>query len=136
MAGERNWKHASKHTAWGGGTGAGRIIKLGENWSGAAFVWAFSLTKAGAAVITLTNAAPGVQGVSATYDAGYVHPSTGKVVGATIIDPMISEATLEGLTYDAENDLILYYDFLVTPAGGVQRPVTYGTFTIRQGIGD
>jgi len=136
MAGERNWKHASKHTPWGGGTGAGRIIKLGADWSAATFVWAFATTSNGSPVITLNNAAAGTQGVSATYDANYVHPKTGQVVGATIIDPMISEATLEGLTYSGANDLVLYHDVLVTPSGGAQRPIAYGTLTIRQGIGD
>lgn len=136
MAGERNWKHPTKHAPWGGGTGAGDIYKLGANWSGAAFVWAFSLTPNGAAVITLNAAAAGVQGVSATYDAGYVHPVSGEVIGATRIVPHITEATLEALTYTGTNDLPLYYDLLVTPTGEPQRVIAYGTLTIRQGIGD
>lgn len=136
MAGERNWVHRSKHVPWGGGTGAGEIYKLGADWSGAAFVWAFSTTKNGSPAFTLNAAAAGVQGVSATYDASYIHPSSGEVVGATRIVPQIDEATLEALTYNGTNDLVLYYDLLVTPTGEPQRVIAYGTLTIRQGIGD
>lgn len=140
MAFERNAVHRSRHTPWGGATGAGDIVILGVNWSAAAFVWAFCKTIGGTPStpngFSLANAASGSEGVSATYDAAYVHPETGEVVGATRITPQVNEATLEGLTYTGTDPLVLYHDLLVTPSGQPQRPVAYGTLTIHQGIGD
>jgi hypothetical protein len=136
MAAERNWTHRTKHAPWGAGTGAGDIVVVGLDLSAAAFVWAFADTPSGSADITLTNAAVSVQGVSAVWDPNFVHPRSGEVVGATIITPHISEATLEGLTFSGTSPLVLYHDLLVTPSGGVQRPVLYGTLTVHQGVGD
>lgn len=140
MAAERNWIHRTKHAPWGAGTGAGQVVILGQDLTGAAFVWAFATTAngtpSGSTGFTLTNAAPTVQGVSATYDAAYVDPETGAVVGATIINPHISEETLEALTFTGTGPLTLYQDLLVTPSGLVQRPVVFGTLTIYQGVGD
>lgn len=136
MAGERNWVHRSKHVPWVGGASVGYIVKLGADWSGAAFAMSFALTSNGSPVITLAAAAAGVQGVSAVYDANYIHPESGEVVGATLLTPHITEATLEGLTYDGTNPLTLYYDLLVTPSGEPQRVELYGTLTVHQGVGD
>lgn len=141
MAAERNWKHPSRHTPFGAGTGQGKIIKVGADWSGAAFVWAFATTtngtpSGGTTGFTINAAAAGIQGVSAVYDPNYVHPKTGMVVGATLITPQIDEATLEGLTYTGTADLVLYYDLNVTPTGQPQRTLAYGTLSIRQAIGD
>ena len=136
MAAERNWTHRSKRTPWIGGISVGPIIKAGADWSDAAFVMTFAATPTGSALITLSNATAGSQGVSATFDPDFVHPKTGMIVGATEIVPHITEATLEGLTYDGTNPKTLYFDLLVTPSGEPQRPVLYGTLTVHQGIGD
>lgn len=138
MAFERNYVHRSKHAPWGGGTGAGEIVVLGKDWSGAAFKWSFGPAVGSAADITLVNAAAGAQGVSATYDANYVHPDTGAIVGATTIVPQIDEATLEGLAWggDPTAALVKQHELLVTPAGEPQRPYAHGTFTLYAGIGD
>ena len=140
MAFERPYIHRNKHAVWGGaGSEAGEIVVLGKDWSGAAFVWAFGPAQGSAASITLTNASAGSQGVSATYDAGYVHPATGAVVGATTIKPQINEATFEALSWGstpADQPLPLEHDLLVTPSGEAQRPYAYGTFTLYPGIGD
>ena len=132
-----DFTHDTKHTPWGGDTGFGDIIVLGKNWSAATFVWTFAATLGGAAVITLVNAAAGTQGVSATYDAAYVHPQTGQVVGATTIRPLITEATIEALTWPAvPASLVLIHDLLVTPSGAMQLAYAKGTMTITAGVGD
>lgn len=138
MAFERNWVHRSKHTPWGGGTGAGEIVRYGVDWSGAAFVWAFGASAGGAAVITLVNQAAGTEGVSAVYDPDLVHPISGAIVGGTIITPLIAEAAFEGLAWGSDPDAakVLHHDLLITPVGLPQRPECFGTLTIYPGIGD
>ena len=128
----------SKHTPWGGATGTADMIVLGLDWSGAAFKMSFAPLVGSAAVITLTNAAAGTQGISATYDAGYVDDVTGLVVGATIIRPQIDEATFEALTWgsDTTAPLVLYHDFIVTPTGEPQFVWFDGVTTILPGVGD
>lgn len=132
--------HMSRHVQWGGATGDADLIEMGVDWSGAAFAWNFSATPGGTPIagLALATAAAGSQGVSATYDAGYVHPESGAVVGATTMRPQIGEAALEELVWgsDPAAPLVLYYDFLVTPSGEPQRVHCYGTFTLYPGIGD
>lgn len=138
MAFRLDYSHPSRHVPFGGAVGDADIIYLGLNWSGAAFAMTFAASEGGSALVTLTNASAGTQGVSATYDSGYVHPTTGATVGATTIRPFITEATLEGLTYpsDPNAPLVLYYDFLVTPSGGQQQVLCKGTLSVYQGVGD
>lgn len=135
---EFNPTHYSKRAPWGGDTQDGDILVYGQNWSGAAFVWAFAASPGASPLITLTNAAAGSQGVSATYDAAAVHPETGGVVGATLIRPLITETTLEGLTWPspASSDLKLHHDLLITPVGMHQFVYCAGIITIKPGIGD
>lgn len=138
MAFTWNITHNSRHTPWGGATGDADMVYLGVDWSDAVFDMSFALLVAAEPIITLTNAAAGSQGISATYDAGYVHPRTGEVVGATIIRPQIDEGTMELLNWgdDTTAPLVLYHDLLVTPAGEPQRVWFSGTFTILPGVGD
>lgn len=136
MAFERNYVAYSKHAPWGGGVGDGEIVVYGVDWSAAAFAWAFGPAEGSAASFTLSAAAAGSQGVSATYDSTAQHPVSGAEVGATTLVPQIDEATLEGLTYSGADPLLLRHDLLVTPSGEPQRPLCYGTFTINQGIAD
>lgn len=136
MAYERNYFHPSKHVPWGGDGGVS-ITVIGEDLSAATFVWAFAASVGASPLITLGNAAAGSQGVSATYDPDYIHPDRRVVVGATTIVPLITEATLEALTYPtAPANLVLAHDLLLTPSGGQQRVICYGEMTIRQGVGD
>jgi hypothetical protein len=127
---------AFKHVPWGGGSGLADIVVLGKDWSGATFLWQFGAATDLLIDISLANASAGSQGVSATYDAGYVHPETGAVVGATTIRPQIDEATLEALTYSGVADLELAHTFYITPSGEPERVYCYGTMTIKQGVAD
>lgn len=129
MAFEKSWIHRNKHTPW-----LGSFVLVGENVSAATFKMTFAAQQGGAALITLNNATAGTQGVSAAYDAGYVHPSTGAIVGATTITAQVDEATWEALTFPtAPSPLVLAYDLLF---GTPQQPVFYGTFTVYPGVGD
>lgn len=138
MAFTLNLSHPSRRVPFGGAVGDADIVYGLTDWSGATFVMTFAATEGGTAVITLNNATAGTQGVSATYDADYVHPDTGEVIGATTIRPLIAEATLEGLTYptDPTSPLVLYYDLLVTPTGEQQRVICKGTLSVYQGVSD
>lgn len=138
MTFDLSYSHPSRRVPFGGAIGNADIVYCLTNWSGAEFVMAFAAAEGATPVITLTNAAAGAQGISATYDAAYVDPRTGATIGATIIRPQIDEATLEGLTYpsDPSSPLVLYYDLLVTPTGEPQRVVCKGTLSIYQGVSD
>lgn len=139
MAFELNLEHRSKHVPFGGAYGDADIVVIGKDWSAAAFVWAFAANDGAASIdITLNAAAAGSQGVSASYDAGYVHPNTGAVVGATTLRPQIDEATLEALTGwpTAPAAREFYHNLLITPSGEPQLVYCYGTLTVYQGVGD
>lgn len=137
MAYRRDYTHYSRRCMFGGASGEADITLMGRNWSAASFVMTIAATEGGAALITLTNQSAGTQGLSATYDAGYVHPVSGEVVGATILRPQIDEATLEGLDYGTPAAAkAMKYDLLVTPTGEPQRAVQYGDFVVELGVGD
>lgn len=140
MAFELPIEHFSKHVPWGGASGDADIIEMGVNLTGAAFAMNFATANGGTPIagIALTTATAGSQGVSVTYDADYVHPETGEVIGASTIRPQIDEASLEALTWGADPSapLVLRYDLLVTPSGTPQEVYCYGTFTLHPGIGD
>lgn len=127
---------AFRRAPWGGATGLADIVVLGKNWSAAAFLWQFGSPADLAADISLTTQTAGTQGVSATYDAGYLHPTSGAVVGATIIRPQIDETTLEALVYSGVADLLLEHTFYITPSGEPERVYCHGSFTIKQGVAD
>lgn len=126
---------AFRHAPWGGASGLADLVRLADDWSGAALLWVIADKAGGAVQITLVNVAAGSQGISASYDAAYPHPTSGAVVGATIIRPQIDVATLEGLTSPAipSDDIVLYHTLYVTPSGGVKRVLCYGAFTVKQG---
>lgn len=137
MAFEMNIEHYSRHTPGGGSIGDADIVLFGEDYSDASYVMTFKSSANGSAIITLTNVAAGSQGIFASFDDDYVHPQSGEQGDATIIVPQIDEATMEGLTWaDPPSPLVLLYDLLVTPQGGAQRALFYGTFTIQPGVGD
>ena len=126
---------AFRHAPWGGISGLADLVRLADDWSAATFQWVFADAAGGTAKITLANAAAGSQGVSATHDPDYPHPTSGAVVGATMIRPQIDEATLEGLTSPTtpSDDIVLYHTLYVTPSGSIKRVLCYGAFTIKQG---
>jgi len=140
MAFEMNFGRHSRHVQFGGfDSNQGKIIILGENWTGAAFKWSFSTVtnaEAGTAAtgFTLNAAAAGAQGVSVAWDAAYVHPRSGQIVGASIITPQIDKATLEALTFTGTADLVLNHEFLAAPTGKPRREVCNGTLPVKQGI--
>ncbi|MGF7152607.1 hypothetical protein [Novosphingobium gossypii] len=130
--------HYSRHVQWGGAVGDADVILFGPDYSGTAFVLTLAAAPGSAALKTLTNAAAGAEGVSATFENPFTHPVTGEVGSATIIRPQINEATFEGLAWGADvtAPLELYYDLLMTPVSAPQRAVCFGTFTLHPGIGD
>jgi hypothetical protein len=132
MAFEKPIIHHSKHVPWGGS------IFVGEDVSTSTFKMSFAAAPGGAVLVNLNPAAAGVQGVSVAYDADFIDPESGEVVGASTITPQMAETSLEGLTWgdDPAADLVLHYDLTETPATGQQRIVCYGTFTIGAGVGD
>lgn len=127
---------AWRYAPWGGDASRLAIVILGEDLSAAVFKWLFADSEGGSTEITLNNASAGSEGVSASYDADYVHPTGGHVVGATTIVPQIDESTLEGLTYSGTSPLTLFHMLYITPSGGTQYVERHGDFTIRQGAVD
>lgn len=127
---------AFRHATWGGPAGGEQIIFLGENLSGAVFAWSFAGTAGGIAEFTLGNAALGLQGVQLEYVDDYVHPISGKLVGATIVVPQIDETTLEGIqgAGAVSDDIILVHTLYVTRASSPKKAEFGGKFTIRQGV--
>lgn len=126
---------AFKNVQWGGAIGDATLVKRGVDWSGATFKMEVRDSKGGAtARVTLNNASAGSEGISAAYDANYVHPKTNEVGPATIITLQIDEATMEGLPDDDPNDMVFYYDIHVTPSGEPKRLLCHGTFTVDPGV--
>lgn len=136
MAFELGWQ-AWKQVQFGGSTGDQDITYYGKNWSAATFKMEVRVAfgETGAALISLTNAAAGLQGISATYDAGIIDKETGQVVGGTVIRPQIDAATLIALAGASplSSDRVLYADFHITPVGLPKRLIRYGTFTVKPG---
>jgi len=109
---------------------------VGPNWSAGAFLMHIrqSFGDTTTPVITLSNAAAGTQGISATYDAAYVI-GTGAIVPATKILVQIDEATLEALPLGtpATTPVNYVYDLHVTPTGKAKRVVMFGKIAIYPG---
>lgn len=130
--------HYSRHVPWGGATGDADIILFGPDYSGATFVMSLADKIGGTTLKTIGNATAGTEGISATFEADFTHPTTGEKGSATIIRPQIDEASWEALTWgtDTAEPLVLAYDLLITPSGAPQRAICYGTFTLYAGIAD
>ena len=129
---------AFKRVPFGGATGNGDIAVIGVNWSAATFRMEVRNLPgdSGTALVTLTNASAGSQGISATYDAKYPLPDGRGTAPTTIIRIQIDEATLEALALatPANEPLALHYDLHATPSGEPKRVVCFGTFTIKPGV--
>ena len=130
---EKNYT-AWRSAGWGGDASHVAIIILGEDLSAGAFEWKFALAEGNAALIALANDAAGSEGVSATYDAAYLHPKSGAIVGATIIVPQIDEATLKNAQLDGVGSL--FHSLYITPSDGKQFVERYGSLILRQGVPD
>ncbi len=126
---------AFKHASWGGTNGLADLVRLGDDWSQTAFTWALSSSPGGTNVLTLTAAPEGQQGISAAYEAQYVHPVTGDVVGATIIRPQIDQASFEAIADTAPHDaqIVLHHTLYAAPPGEPRRVLCFGNFTIKKG---
>lgn len=124
---------AYRSAVFGGASGRVFIDVLGQDLSGAAFAWAFSPANGATPSFTLTNAAAGSQGISASYDALIRNPETGEILGGTRILPQIDETTLEGLTFSGASDLNLIHTLYETPVGGTKRVRCAGILTVKQG---
>lgn len=113
---------------------------VGEDWTGAAFAMHIRNNPGdtGSAIITLTGATAGTQGISVTYDEDYIYVDDGVEIEApaSLVLCQIDEATLEGLSLPTPTDeaLTLHYDLHVTPSGGAKRIVAYGEFVINPGV--
>ncbi|TYC85059.1 hypothetical protein [Novosphingobium sp. BW1] len=86
--------------------------------------------------ITLTNAPQGKQSANATFEAGYLPPSTGNATGGTTIRPQINRATFEAWADPVSGaaPLTLHQTLYVTPEGESPRVLCFGNFTIRKGL--
>lgn len=138
MAYEDNIEHRSRHVPWTTTSSQDADWWMGGvNWEAGNVVLTFCDAPGGAAKITLTNQAAGVQGIALTYDPEFVAPD-GSAIGGTRMRPQIDEATLEALEWgpDPKAPLVLYYDLLVTPPAEAQQALFYGTFTLYPGEGD
>lgn len=135
MSVEIPYFHPSRKVQWGGSNGEADLFIYGMDWSAATFSMTFAYAQGDASpAITLVNTAAGSQGVSATYDATLIHPTTGAVVGGTRIRPQINAATLTGLQWTAPLvTKTMHYDLVITPTGISPIPYSYGMFKIRVG---
>jgi hypothetical protein len=137
MAQELDIVVRSKRVQWGGASGEADIVWMRENLSAGTFKMEIRALPGdtGAALVTLNAAAAGSEGISAAWDAGYVHPVTGAVVGATTVRLQINETTMEGLATASPGDdpVEAYYDIHLT-LSGVKRLFAFGRFIYHPGV--
>lgn len=113
---------ANRHTAW-----VFEVLWKGMDLTGATFhAQIRTLPDAGgSALVDLTNAALGSQGINAT------------LIGSdTNVVFQIDEATIEALPAAPEigNDLTLYWDVQIDPVDGIKEVYFKGTFTVLAGV--
>jgi hypothetical protein len=132
-------REAWRHNPWGGADGDEDWVFIGEDLHDGTFAMQVrgAPGEVSAALVTLVNAAAGSQGLSAVYDATFPDPDTGEIVGGTILTPLITKTTLEGLSWgqcDPARALPLAYDLQVTPAGGARKLRVRGAFVLNPGV--
>lgn len=91
----------------------------------------------GTPVLSLSTTLASGQGIVITYDAGYTIEHQGTThTGASLIQILINEATLEALSYAAspETDAVYSYDMHITPSGGKKFVAVSGSFTVSPGV--
>lgn len=125
---------------------------VGKDFTGATFNSEIRLTKdaTGAALVTLTNAAAGAQGLRliATYtstvqahiDAGRLDevPPGYELTDTVVLSQVgyrVNETTVEGLPFPGErgDDATLQWDLHITPTGGVKDKYLGGDFVVKAG---
>lgn len=134
----RDDRTAWRHVPWGGAGSDEEWVLLGENLTGATLRLQVRPSEGDTAapLIDLSGAAAGTEGLSLTYDAGYVDTETSAVVGATVIMPYVLKATLEAIApaSDPAQPRELVYDLQVTASGGIARLRCFGSFTLMPGV--
>ena len=115
------------------------IADMRDDWTGATPLMEIRAEPgdSGAALVSLGASTAGSQGIALSYDADYPDPDGDPdLIGATLINILIDEATLEGLAYSADSSerLALYYDLHLTPSGGKKFVACAGSFTIDPGV--
>jgi hypothetical protein len=88
-------------------------------------------------LVSLGASTAGSQGIAISYDPDYAFEYRGiTYTGASLIEIIIDEATLEGLAYgaDPEDPVVLAYDLHLTPSGGKKFVLCGGAFTINPGV--
>lgn len=114
------------------------IPKMGVDYTGYTPLMHVRLEpgQTGTPLITLGASTAGSQGIAISYDADYPDPFGELSDGATIVQIIIDEATLEALALNtpASTPLVLYYDIHLTPSAGKKFIYCEGTFTIPPGV--
>jgi len=128
-----------RHAAFGGTNGDADFELLGVDYSSDTFRMHVrpSAGSVGSPLINLTNAAPGDDGIVATYHSDWVHPETGEVVGGTLVRIQINAGTLAALPYAADDPaqpLRLVYDIRRSPAFGPNSILAEGAFIVKPGV--
>lgn len=114
------------------------VAIIGENLVGATFLMHIRANRGdtGTPLISLTNASPPSQGVSATYDAAYQWQEDGEILTApaSLVRIMIAEATLEGMSLGTPYDepVEFYYDLHATT--DTKRVQFEGKFPLKPGV--
>jgi hypothetical protein len=88
-------------------------------------------------LVSLGASTAGSEGIAITYDADYAFEYRGVTyTGASLVQIIIDEATLEGLSYGADpaDPVVLYYDIHLTPSSATKFVMASGTFTIDPGV--
>ena len=91
----------------------------------------------GTPIVSLANAAAGLQGISASYNAAYTHPTTGRVFAATVITVTISKTTMSALAASSPTSSAVtnHYDMIVEPGVGVSEIMPFrGKFIYDPGV--
>lgn len=130
---------AWRRVPFGGAGGDRDIVLLGLDWSAATYAMQIRAAPGdtGTPLVSLVNAAAGSQGISATYDAAYIHPVTGATVGATTIRPQIDKATMAALPVNADDPaqpIDLWHDIHVIVGALPEFVFRSGKFTVEPGV--
>jgi hypothetical protein len=91
----------------------------------------------GTPVLSLSTALVSGEGIVITYDDEYVTERNGTIyTGASLVQILINETTLEAIDYAASPDerATYHYDMHITPSGGKKFVAYRGTFTIAPGV--
>lgn len=91
----------------------------------------------GTPVLSLSTTLASGEGIVITYDPDYTVTHQGVTyTGASLIQILINEATLEALSYAAppETGAVYSYDMHITPSGGKKFVAFGGTFTVNPGV--